>query len=98
MVSRRAGLWVGAPSVFGSVPVPFFGSVPVPFFGSVPIPFFGSVPFSSLGFVPPSRSPSAVMVSSASEPYSEPDMPEYATVLPTFESVSVSSERYEPKR
>ena len=47
------------------------------------------------------------MVSSESEPDSEPDMSEHATVLPTFEFVSetctlstftVSSGRYEPKR
>ena len=45
------------------------------------------------------------MVSSESEPDSEPDMSEHATVLPTFEFVSETRtfstftvpERYEPK-
>ena len=46
------------------------------------------------------------MVSSESEPDSEPDMTKHVTVLPTYEFVSdtctfstfiVSSERYEPK-
>ena len=47
------------------------------------------------------------MVSSESEPDSEPDMTKHVTVLPTFDFVSdtctfstfiVSSERYEPKK